>query len=292
MQLTSLRQSLPNPYLSITVLAWGFNFVAIKLLYGTLSPASLALSRWIIMLVALVPICFLLKEPLKFPSAKVAAQVLFIGSLSMGVYMYFFLEGVKYVTPGESSILIATSPIWVLFFEAIFKMQKLRWLSVIGAVISCLGVGLVVGHSSGTTTLFGIGMTLAAAIVWGLCVVLSKLQYVNVSPLQLITLGMPGALIVLIPYGLGPMLQAPWASLSPKEWLLMAHVSLMAGAVGFYGFFTGVQQIGASAAMRYQFCVPIVATLFGLWVLGIPITLMQGLGVAVVISGIWIAKKA
>ncbi|MBL8060648.1 MAG: DMT family transporter [Chthonomonas sp.] len=283
---------LPNPYLTLTVLAWGFNFVAVKSLYQVMPPAALALTRWVVMLFALVPLCLVMKEPLRFPSPRLALQVLFLGSLTMGVYMFFFLEGAKQVTPGESSILISTSPIWVLFFEALFRLEKLRWGSVIGAVISCLGVALVVGHSSGTTTMFGILMTLAAAVIWGLCVVISRVLGAHFSPLQLITLGMPGALIVIVPYGLGPALGVNWASLSPRDWYYFFHIALLAGALGFYGFFTGVQQLGPGKAMRYQFFVPIVATISALVVLGIPVTLLQGLGVLVVIAGVWIASAA
>lgn len=254
-----------------------------------MSPAALSLSRWVVMYLALIPMCLVARVDLRYPPLRLAVPVLFLGSLTMGVYMFFWLEGAKLVTPGESSILISTSAIWALFFEAAFRLKKLRWQSVVGGAISSVGVALVVGQSAGTSTLAGVFMTLAAAVLWGLCVVIARILGQHFSPLQLLTLSLPGALVVLIPYGLQPALAVDWSKFSPVDWYYFFHLALLAGAIGFYGFYKGVDQIGAGQAMRYQFFVPIVAVVSAFLVLGIPVSPLQALGVLVVIAGVWFA---
>ncbi len=276
------------------MLSWGFNFVAIKILYLGMAPASLALSRFLVMYLAMVPICLFAKDSLKYPHWKETGPLLLIGALSMGVYMVLFLEGARQTTPGEAAILIATSPIWTLLLEVVFKLDRFRWSSLIGAVISVVGVALVIGpiQTGRETTWLGIALLALSALCWALSVVLSKIHGAGRSPLQLITLSMPGALIVLIPYGLMPMLNTSWVSLTGNQWLLFMHVALMAGAVGFFGFFTGVKQVGASGAMRYQFFVPPFAMLSAYLVLGQAVTPWQLVGVPVVLLGVWYASWA
>lgn len=292
MQPSPPRRFLPNPYLSAAVLSWGFNFVAIKVLYGVMPPASLALSRFLIMYAAMVPICLITKESLKYPPWKETLALLGVGALSMGVYMFFFLEGAKHATAAEAAILIATSPIWTLFFEAAFGLDKFRIGSMVGGIISIAGVALVVsqGHSGTETTPIGIAFLALSAIVWALSVVITRIIGHGRSSLSLITLSMPGALVVLLPYGLMPMLDAPWPTLSAREWLMFLHVGLMAGAVGFFGFFSGVKQVGASGAMLYQFFVPPFAMVCAYFVLGQSVSWIQMVGVVIVILGVWYAS--
>jgi drug/metabolite transporter (DMT)-like permease len=103
---------------------------------------------------------------------------------------------------------------------------------------------------------------------------------------------MPGALPLLIPYGLSDFGKVWWRYVEPVTWAALFHVVFLAGVVGFLGFYRGVKQIGASATMLYQFLVPPLATTFGFVILRQVPTVGQGIGFAIVIAGVWYATVA
>ena len=281
-----------NPWLVGTVLSWGFNFVAIKLVYQEMTPSAVALSRFLAMFAVLLLLCKVTGRSLKYPGGKLALEFLALGALNMGVYMVFFLEGMRKVGAGEGSILISTAPIFTGIFAALFRMERFHWSRLLGGVIAVLGVSLVVGPSlQGHSEPQGVAMLVTASALWGLCAVFTRRLSAHAEPLTLLTQSLPGSLIVLIPYGLRDVMATPWLDLSSQTWLCLTHISLLAGALGFFGFNHGVGQVGPNKAMQYQFFVPPTAMLSAFLVFGIVPVPIQFLGVAFVIAGVGVSAK-
>jgi drug/metabolite transporter (DMT)-like permease len=288
----SRRLPLPNPWLTTTVLVWGFNFVAVKVLYQQMTPAAVSLVRFVPMYLLLLLFCRLRGESLKY--TRDSLPVLIQGFLSMGIYMVVFLEGMDRTSPAEGAIILASAPIFVAIFSVLAKQERFTPGAVLGAVVAFIGTAIVIaaGAKSSGGSMVGNLLILASAIVWAYSAVLSKPLVNRYSPVQSLTLSMPAALLVLIPYGLVATIQTPWKDLTPTTWGMLTHVVFGAGVLGFVGFYEGVKAQGPAAAMMYQFFVPIVAAIFGYWILGQHLTGLQLFGLAVVIAGVSIASRA
>lgn len=278
--------------LALTVLAWGFNFPAIAVLYHQMSAQALALIRLLIMAAVVVPWAWARGQ-----SVRVEAPDLWrirgLGFLSLGVYMVLFLEGMRHTNPAEASIIISTSPLWVSLIRAGLRQAPLSLLSVVGAVVAIFGVGLIVleGHDGSSSTWLGYGLIFSAAVLWAVCVVISKPLTETLGPLRTLAGGIPAALIVLIPYGFSAVLETDFAALKPVSWGMLAHISILAGGLGFLGFYSGVKKIGPQTAMLYQFFVPPVAAASTWLVLGRPLGILQGVGLAIVLLGVWLSTR-
>jgi drug/metabolite transporter (DMT)-like permease len=279
----------------MTMFSWGLNFVAVKKVnMAGMSPAALSLSRALLMLVILLPIAIGYREKLKFESWNEAWKILGLGALSLGIYIILFLEGLSRVTPPEGAILMATAPIWALFFEAAFGMEKLRLPSLLGAILAFVGVGVVVSPSithGGKDTKLGVILVLVGAMCWALSAIASRVLVKGVSPLRMLTLSMPGGILLLLPYSLHATLNAPWSSFTFEWWGWYSWVVVLSGVFGFLWFYTGVRQCGAGGAMLYQFLVPPLATLFSFIVLGTTIYPIQALGLVMVLTGVYFAIR-
>lgn len=277
-----------NPYLLVTMVSWGFNFVAIKLLYREMDPATVSLVRLAIMAAVLVAVCLVVKVPLRYPKGQ-AWKILLQGCLSLGVYMIFFLEGMVGTSPAEGAILLGTGPIFTLLFAVVAKQERFISRSLYGILVAFLGVVLVVfvpGHPMGSGHLAANLMVLISAMIWALSTVLSRPLVGSAHPLSMLTLSMPGALVALIPYGGVKLLQFNWSGMGPLGWSMLAYVSLVAGVVGFVAFYVGVRQVGASGAMLYQYLVAPLAALSGWLFLGNQLYAQQFLGIVVVLGGV------
>ena len=283
----------PNLPLTITMLSWGFNFVALKLLYEQMTPPAVALVRFVLMFVLLAAYCVLRKESLRYPPGD-RNRILGLGFLAMGVYMVLFLEGMRDSEPAEGAILLATSPIFTALIAAAVGQERLNRGALVGAVLAFGGVGLVMSGAAdqGSGKLMGNILILGSSVVWAAATVYSRPLVERHSPFRVLTLSMPGALVVLVPYGLIASFQTPWAGFTATTWWMLAYIAVVAGVIGFIGFYEGVRQIGGPGAMLYQYFVPVVAAVSAWLVFGRTLTPVQYLGVAIVLAGVGWANRA
>ncbi len=289
---TSRRISLPNPWLSATVLVWGFNFPAVKVLYQQMTPAAVTLVRFVPMYLLLVLVCKWRGESLKY--SRDSIPVLWQGFVSLGIYLILFMEGMKRTSAAEGAIILAAAPVLVAIFSAMAKYEKFTPGAILGCTIAFAGTAIVIGTGGKGShgSLAGNLMVFSSAVVWAYGAVLSKPLVAKYSPVQSLTLSMPAALVALLPYGLLPTFQVPWSQLTGKSWLMLIHVALGAGFIGFLGFYEGVKAKGPAAAMMYQFFVPILAAYFGYLLLNEKLHVWQAAGLGVVIVGVLIASRA
>ncbi len=271
---------------------WGFNFVALKLLYPEMGPAAVSLARFALMWLALASICVIKKIPLKV-SLTDWLLMLVQGFLSMGIYMICFLEGMKESTPAEGAIILGLGPIFTMLIAVLVRQEKFEPKSLLGTLLAFGGVALVVfgGNAKEHGSLVANGMVLKSAVIWAVSTVMSKPLVGKAHPLALLTLSMPGALPLLIYYG-GPNVAAlDWGALSLTAWSMFLYVSLIAGVAGFAFFYEGVRLVGASAAMSYQYLVSPMAVIFGMIFLRSTVTPIQVVGMVTVLGGVMLANR-
>jgi len=279
------------------MLLWGFNFVALKVLFedGRVSPATAALGRWFLMSVFLVGFCLVKKLPMKFPREG-AWRLHFQGFLAMGVYMVFFTLGMKYVDAGVGAIILGSSPVFTLLFAVLVGQERFRLLILIGTLLAFAGVSSVIlfnpNSQPGTTTFFGSMLIFTSAIIWAVGTIISKPLVTKMDPIVMTTLTMPAGLLALIPFGWRDFAGTDWLHLPAVDWAMLLYFSIGAGALGFMGFYKGVQQVGAAGAMLYQYFVAPLAVFSGWLVYRQSLSLGQFVGLAVVILGVWLANRA
>lgn len=277
----------------LTVVFWAYNFVALKQVYQQIDASVVAVVRCVVMWAALYAIGKLMGLRLKYRRDDFW-WLMGLGALSMGVYIVFFLEGMRLATPAEGAIILSTSPIFTALFAYLFRQERFSWGALGGAVLAFIGVAVVVFfgpyHLQGNR--LGGVLILCSSILWALSTVVMRRVVEDRDPFEALTLSMPGALPILIPYGLLDFETVWWRFIEPVTWIALLHVIFLAGVVGFLGFYKGVKQIGASGTMLYQFLVPPLATAFGFVFLRQIPTIGQGFGFAIVIAGVWYAARS
>src|SRR5439155_3148474 len=95
------------------------------------------------------------------------------GFVANVLYQVIFMFGLSMTTAGNSAVLLSTSPLWTVFFNAWLHKVKILKSMWIGMAISLLGVALIIAGSGkqlefGGKALLGDIVTLTAAMIWGL----------------------------------------------------------------------------------------------------------------------------
>jgi drug/metabolite transporter (DMT)-like permease len=194
----------------------------------------------------------------------------------------------------EGAIILATAPVFTTIFAVLYKQEEFSVGTLFGAVVAFAGTVLVIlgGGAVSHGHLIANLLILVSSVVWAYGAVLMRPLLAKYSPTQALTLSMPGALLALIPYGLIPTLHMDWSAMTPLAWSMLAYISVLAGVVGFLGFYAGVRQIGAARAMMYQYFVSPTTAVFAYLVFGKALTLSQSVGLVIVITGVALASRS
>ena len=131
----------PNLPLSIVVVCWAFNFVAVKVVYREMTSPVLALVRYLVMWALLVVICRAQGESLAVERGD-RVRVWLNGALSMGLYMVLFLGGMANTTASEGGIIMATSPLFTYLISVVFRWEPFRPWAMGGSLIAFGGVAM------------------------------------------------------------------------------------------------------------------------------------------------------
>ena len=152
--------SLRHFLLALAVVAvWGTNFVVIKLALGHMPPLLFATLRFA---VAVLPAVFFLPRP-AVPWRNLAAYGLLIG---VGQFGLLFVAMNGHISPGLASLVIQIQVFFTIGLSMYLsgeRLQRIQWLAL---AMATAGIGVIVLHTDGTTTLLGLGLILLAALSW------------------------------------------------------------------------------------------------------------------------------
>lgn len=284
---------LQDPAALVVVFAWGINFSIIKIAYTGFDPSATALIRYLGMIPCMILLSLLLKERLSYKGRNVP-KLLLAGFLSSGLYMVFFLEGLKTAGAAESAIALATAPLWIAILAVASKRENANYRLAVGSLLAFAGVAILIlasNNGNGGGSLWGIGLVALSAFVWATSVIVMNDIIVDGDPIANYTLSMPGAAIILVPWGLASTLNTDYAAVSTGAWLSMGYLIAVAGMLAFGCYYIALRRIGPSALGLTQYLIPIVAVIAAVFMLGEPLTLWHFLGMLIVIAGVAIGKK-
>lgn len=296
---TSLDPSRTNsvePLLIVAVVIWAANYPVSK--YGLSGIDVLVFNSLRFLVASAALVAYFLKRfhwsPVSPPDR---GRVLSVGVLSNVIYQIAFVSGLSLTTSGNAAVLLSTSPLWTVLFEARLNKQKIPRGMLIGMAMSLCGVVMIIAGSGkrlelGSTALYGDLICLAAAALSGLSTNLQKpfLSRYSVPQLTLLftVIGAVGLTIVAIPAAI----RTPWAAI---HWSYYA-ATLASGAfsIAIAGLFwsRGIKELGPARAANFNNLVPVLAFIFSYLVLDEAVVRVQVVGAIVTIAGVWYARRS
>lgn len=286
-------------WLATVPLTWGFNFVALKILYHApfnFSVAGLLTARYILMVPVLIGLLLLTERNLHIRREDWRYLAVF-AFFTVGIYQYLFAKAIELTSAGESALLISSAPIFTFLIMTIRGMERFTVTGLLGVIFGFAGIALVIfgGDKSASipsTHIQGDLVMIAGAILWASYAIFSKPLLKHYSPLKVTAWAHTLGAIMIIPIGLQQAAQIDWLHLAPLGWACTLYFAWLAGVYGFVVWYRGVRVIGSSKTILFQYCVPPVALVVAYFVLKEAPSLLQSLGVIVTLSGVYIASHA
>lgn len=276
-------------------LIWGINFSVIKLSLVYFDPLAFNAVRF--PMAALVLIGMLkVNGPIPMPRREHYLSIVLLGILGNVVYQLLFIYGIDKTLAGNSSLILATVPVWTLLLATTLNKEQHGIGVWSGIIITLVGIFFVVSGSGTNLSLDGnlpVGdlLVLLSAITWALYTVGSQnlTREYGALPVTAWTLCIATPGLVLA--GSKSLWSMDLGKVPLLSWIGVAYAGIMALAIAYYFWNYSLEKIGAPRTAAFSNLVPVVALSTALILLKeIPST-SQLIGTGIILIGLWITRR-
>ncbi|WP_027816780.1 EamA family transporter [Paraburkholderia bannensis] len=272
----------------VVVLAWGVNFVVIKVGLHGVPPLLLGALRFTL---AAFPAVLFVKRP-KLPLRWLLA---YGATISFGQFAFLFTAMYVGMPAGLASVVLQAQAFFTLVFAAFFLGERFRAQNVVGLLIAAGGLALIGlqssagGASAQVMTVAGFVLTLCAACMWALGNIVTK----KVGKIDLVGLVVWGSLIPPLPFFVlsyfmeGPQrIEAALTSIGMASIGAIVYLAFIATILGYSLWSRLLSKYPASQVAPFSLLVPIVGLASAALLLGERLTAAQVGGAALVMAGL------
>ena len=263
-----------------------------RYLAGNTDPITLAILRWGIGFLCVLPAALLLKA--KWPQRRDWPGVAALGFCFFGVFFVLYNIAMSYTTAARASLALATLPLHTMVVAALLRIEPLTMRKSLGVGIAVLGVvaALASGLSSappgawrGELIMTGAVLCMAFYNVW------SRPFMQRSSALGFLTVGMGTGAAALILVGAMTGSVAVLSHFTPPQWIAGVYLGVAGGALAFILWVLALQRATPTRVANTMTINPVAAGLLATQLVGEPITPNLVLGLVAVFAGIWIATS-
>ena len=210
-------------------------------------------------------------------------------------FLYFMGEsfGLKYVSSTVASVIVATIPLFSPIAAWYFYKEKLSQTNLIGLVITFFGVSLVVLDTSFNFTASPLGISLEFFAVMGAIGYASVLKGIShrYNTFTIITYQNLIGAILFLPFWLGfEYRDFTQVVFNPKSFGAIVKLAIFASTFSFILFTYSVRNMGINKSNIFINIIPVFVAVFAYLILGDQLNFHQMIGIAVVISGLFLAQ--
>ena len=286
--------------LFITPALWSVNYVVGRMAPGTIAPHMLALLRWSLAALILLPFAWPELLAKRAFVLKNAWHYLVFGALGMWICGAWVYIGARSTGATNIALIYALSPVFIALVSSFWLRERLGWQQWLGIALAFAGLVHVVikgqwAALAQVKLVAGDLWILGATISWTLYSIFLKRWPTDFSPIARLVLIISGGVLLLLPLtaieamsGL-PMTQTIWGW---KTAALVVAAALMPGAAAYLAYATLQKVLGAARAGLTLYLSPLYAAVVGAVFLGEAIKSYHVLGALVILPGIYLASRA
>lgn len=270
----------------VVVTLWGLNFIPIKLGVAEVPPLLLVAMRFL--LVAIPAVFFMPRPPIPWKGLIAMSMTLYVAQFG------FLFLGIKWGMPaGLASLVHQSQAFFTLLVAVAFLKEKLHWYHLAGLLVATAGMTIIGYEQNTSASALGFWLVLTGSFSWAVGNVIMRKVTLGVPPFSMLSLVVWAGLISFLPTALLSLIiegfdswQAAFASMN---WVSLASVAYLAYAASLVGYGLWGRLLAkypATTVAPFSLLVPIVGISSTALFFGEAITLLQGMGSLLVMSGL------
>ena len=288
-------------YLTLATILWAGNAVSGRALVGSISPISLSAFRWGLAALLLLPFGWKVFRPASALWQN-KGRFLVLGLLGVGSYNVLLYLALQTSTAINVTLIGASMPIWMLFIGAVFYQVRPTLLQMVGALVSLIGVAVVLTRGEPASLLsmkvvMGDLLIMLATILWAFY------SWMISRPGKSTERQWPWAEFLMAQVLIGFM----WTMLFEGAEIAIGHafvdlnywtvaliifVAIGPSLIAYRCWGLGVNGAGPTVAAFFANLIPLFTALLSAAILGDPPQLFHGLAFALIVAGILVSSTA
>lgn len=274
-------------------LIWGSSFLFTELSLRFLPFYGVAFWRTFLGGATMFGLVFLLK--LQLPKGTQWFHLWVAGVLMSAIPFALFSFAQQSTTSSLAAIIGATTPIFTLLaILTIYRTEKVTIIATIGLAVGLIGVAITLGiwEGFGQNDPLAIGALVLATISYGIGgpYIRKYVTPMNLSGTSSAAAQVSTSALTLLPFYLftGPLFTS---SPSMESLLAILALGVLGSGFAYRLFHDVVKAAGSTVALTVTFTNPVLATIWGILLLGEELHWYEPIGGAVVILGAWLAQN-
>lgn len=286
-------------YLLIATALWAGNAVVGRLLVGSVSPITLSAARWGLAALLLLPLGWRVFKP---DSAlwQNKKRFILLGLFGVGSYNVLLYLALQTSTAINVTLIGASMPIWMLFIGAVWYQVKPSLLQLLGAIVSLIGVAIVLTRGE-LSALLSMEMVVGDLFIMLATILWAFYSWMLSRPGSSTERQWPWAdfLMAQVLVGLlwtsffdGFEIAMGHAHLELNAWTgsLILFVAVGPSLIAYRCWGLGVNGAGPTVAAFFANFIPLFTALLSAAMLGEPPQLFHGVAFALIALGIWVSS--
>jgi drug/metabolite transporter (DMT)-like permease len=281
-------------YIGLLAAFWGASYLFIKVADRAFAPATMIMLR-----LALAASLLLVVLAAQRGLGRTAADMRTLGwqGFALGIFngaipFTLIAWGERYIDSGVAAIANASMPIFVVLLAIRWQpSERVHGLRLAGFLVGLVGVGVLAGvHPqggwwgvAGTIAVVVASVSYAVGSLWG-----QRLIH-RTSGLVLSASSMLGGLLVLLPLGLW---QLPSEVPGWKETGSVIALAVIGTALAQIILYRVLRSDGAARVSLVTYLLPMTALLYGVLLLGEPLTWEELVGMVLILGGVALGSGA
>lgn len=293
--------SQPNTTALVTALAavtiWGASPAATAVAGRSISPELIGGLRSLLAGVLLLPLLFRFRD--RFPSSwPERVELVTGGFFGFMAYPLLLSIGVLKTSVTHASVLLASAPVFTGLFSFLITRQWPKPLWWGGCIVSLLGIFILVISRSpaGTTgmaaTLLGDGLVLLSVLFASVGYVFGGRCSSRMGQWPATAWSIVVGALAFAPFTIPRAIGFDWTVPSLFALSALAFLVLLVTILGYALWFYALGEAGAAAVAPLQFLQPVMGVFIAVFLLGEAPSLTVLISGALIIFGVWLARRA
>lgn len=271
----------------------GSTMVATRFVIGQTDPASLALLRYVVGFLCLLP-PVLMSARVRFERRDIL-PISLLGITQFGILIALLNYGLQTISSALGALIFATFPLLTMLLAALLRIEALTLFKSLGVALTILGVGFALGEKlalPGPAQGGWIGelAVFASALSGAICSVLYRPYLRKYPTLQVGAFAMFASVLFLAVPAAWEGFFGALPSFTFGGWLAVLFIGVSSG-VGYYLWLWALRHTTPTKVTVFLALSPITATVLGWALLSEDISFWFLAGLACVAGGLWLAHR-
>lgn len=211
-----------------------------------------------------------------------------LGTLNVGAFFVLLYVAAQLLPSSIATVLMAIAPAAMMLLAWALIGERPHLLSAVGAALGFAGVSAMLLNGGAEIDPVGVGAAFLAMLMSALGFVLTKKWGQDAAVLPVTAWQITAGGLVIVPFAV--VFEGAPPALNASEWTAFAYLALVATALAYWAWFSGLKHLDAGAVGLIGLLNPVVGVLLGVLLASEILGVLQVVGVIVVLLGIIVGQ--